>query len=106
MKWLVAVLLLGSAGSAAAQDTIAVQDTNAACCSIRQIDAGTKLVTARDTSSGKLVQFKVKDTQLLNTLRVNQWIRVNYRTRKVSVDGMAECCSLETRADRDESKRR
>jgi hypothetical protein len=65
-----------------------------ACCEIISVDARTGLVTAKETATGKSFQFKVADAKMLKTLKVGQGIFANFKTQKVSVDGVKPCCPI------------
>jgi len=65
-----------------------------ACCPITAVDARTGLVTAKETATGKSFQFKVADEKMLKTLKVGQGIYANFKTQKVSVDGVKPCCPI------------
>ena len=65
-----------------------------ACCPITAVDVRTGLVTAKETATGKSFQFKVTDEKMLKTLKVGQGIYANFKTQKVSVDGVKSCCPI------------
>ena len=63
------------------------------CCSVTGISAD-GLVTARDTGSNRVFQFRVNDKALLSSLHVGQAIHADFATQKVSVDGISPCCGI------------
>lgn len=66
----------------------------AACCDITTIDKAKNLVSARERGSGRIVEFKVADSAVLQRLKVGQDVYANFRTKQVSVDGKALCCTI------------
>lgn len=66
----------------------------AACCDITTIDKAKNLVSARERGSGRIVTFKVADSAVLQKLKVGQDVYANFRTKQVSVDGKALCCTI------------
>ena len=68
------------------------------CCGIVSIapatDASGALVTARNTTSGAVFEFRVTDAALLQTLKVGQAIAANMATRQVTIYGLEPCCSI------------
>ena len=79
-----------SGPAAAAMSTAAPPE--APCCNITGI-AG-DLVTARETGSNRVFQFRVTDKALLSSLHVGQAIHADFATQKVSVDGSSPCCAI------------
>lgn len=63
------------------------------CCVITAIDAGSRLVTARDQTTGSIWQFTTRPA-LLPRLKVGQKVWVDPTTRVVSVEGAPNCCRL------------
>src|SRR2546427_250626 len=64
------------------------------CCFITAINQQTGIVTARVNATGQTFQFKVTNQALLKSLKVGQGVYANFQTQKVSVDGVAPCCSI------------
>ncbi len=65
------------------------------CCSIVSIDTS-GLVTARETATGRTLEFQVADRRLLATLKTGQPVYADFTTMQVSVepDGAEVCCSI------------
>lgn len=64
------------------------------CCNITAMDANTGVVTATESATGKIFQFKVTDSALRNSLKVGQGVYANFGASKVSVDGVTPCCGI------------
>ena len=64
------------------------------CCPITSIDEAAGVVTAKVNSTGQTFQFKVADVALLHSLKVGQGVFANFKTQKVSVDGVQPCCDV------------
>ena len=70
------------------------------CCGITAINTKTGVVTAKVLATGKTFQFKVDQlgpidgAKLLNSLKVGQQIYADFKTHKVSVNGLAPCCNI------------
>lgn len=66
------------------------------CCSIAAIDANARMVTARETKSGRTFQFKLADARTLGQLKVGQAVHADFKTMTVSVtpDGASPCCAI------------
>ncbi len=64
------------------------------CCPIKSINAGTGIVTAVETATGRSFQFSVKDRALLKSLRVGQAVSADFNTSRVTISGIAPCCSI------------
>jgi hypothetical protein len=66
------------------------------CCSITAIEAKTRMVTAKETATGRTFQFQVADAKALKGLTVGQRIHADFTTMKVSLnpDGGAPCCTV------------
>ena len=64
------------------------------CCAITSIDATSGVVTAKVNSTGKSFQFKVSDAALLNSLKAGQGVFANFKTQRVSVNGLQPCCQI------------
>ena len=65
------------------------------CCSIVSIGtSGT--VTARETVTGRTLEFRVADRRLLSTLKVGQAVHADFTAMRVSVqpDGLEPCCGI------------
>ncbi len=62
------------------------------CCNIVSIGAN-GFVTARETATGRTLQFKAAPS-VLNTLKVGQAVFANFGTRQVSVNGIGPCCGI------------
>lgn len=82
--YLAAIFLVLSCGAAMAATP---------CCAISAIDARTGTVTAVDSVSHRTLQFKAS-ASLLRSLKVGQKVHVDYRTKKVSLNGIAPCCNV------------
>jgi len=64
------------------------------CCEITKIDLATGVATAKVIATGQSFQFKVSDVALLHSLKVGQGVFANFKTQKVSVDGVQPCCTI------------
>lgn len=66
------------------------------CCSITALDARTQMVTARETRTGRTLQFKVADTRTFSVLKVGQVVHADFTTMRVSLnpDGAEPCCGI------------
>jgi hypothetical protein len=83
---LIGALLLGSAAVSRAAEP---------CCSI--VSIGTSgVVTARDTATGRTLEFQVANRRLLSTLTVGQPVHADFTAMRVSVqpDGAEPCCAI------------
>lgn len=69
-------------------------DSLAACCDITTIDKAKGVVSARERGSGRIVEFKVADSAVLQKLKVGQAVHANFNTKRVSVDGNTMCCPI------------
>ena len=54
---------------------------------IAQIDSATGIVTARETSTGRTIQFRLADSAALKTVAPGQGVYVNYKAGQISLDG-------------------
>ncbi|HEV2340859.1 MAG TPA: hypothetical protein VGS15_03555 [Candidatus Acidoferrales bacterium] len=54
---------------------------------IAQIDSATGIVTARETSTGRTIQFRLADSSALKTVAPGQGVYVNYKAGQISLDG-------------------
>src|SRR4051812_19504449 len=65
------------------------------CCGIVSV-AGSGVVTARETATGRTFEFQVADRRLLSTLKPGQPVHADFTTMRVSVqpDGSEPCCSI------------
>ena len=81
--WMAAALLFAAMSLDAAEP----------CCSITGIDQRAGVVTARETATGRVFQFRPQNAALLNQLKVGQEIYANFARAQVSVDGAAPCCT-------------
>jgi hypothetical protein len=68
-------------------------DAATPCCGITGISAD-GLVTAQETDSKRVFQFRVDDKALLSSLHVGQAINADFGAQKVSVNGVTPCCSI------------
>lgn len=58
------------------------------------INAKTGMVTGFDPTNGLKFEFKVKSAKLLKTLKIGQAVKLNARTKSVSVKGLPKnCCT-------------
>ena len=64
------------------------------CCVITAIDAANAVVSARDTATGNVFEFKPRAAALLGSMRVGQRIQANFARNQVSVDGRSVCCTI------------
>jgi hypothetical protein len=64
------------------------------CCSITGVDHRAGMVTAQNTATGQSFQFKVNNSAVLKTLKVDQGVYADFGTKEVSVDGVEPCCSM------------
>lgn len=62
-------------------------------CTITDVNARTGVVTALDEAANRTLQFKAPPS-LLRSLKVGQTVHADYRTRKVSVDGVAATLAI------------
>jgi hypothetical protein len=62
-------------------------------CSITAINPRTGVITAVDTVANRTLQFKVP-RPMLRSLEVGQPVHADYRTRKISVEGIATTLSI------------
>ena len=93
---LMLVLLLGLLASMGPTSTASAQETSgdaSPCCSITAIDVRSGMVTAADASGKRTFRFKVTAAQLRG-LKVGQKVWADFDTQKVSVDGVAPCCTM------------
>lgn len=65
-----------------------------ACCTITAIDTRGGVVSARETASGRVFEFKARNAALLGSLRVGQAVQANFATNQVSLDGRTVCCTV------------
>lgn len=67
----------------------------APCCGIVSV-AGSGVVTARETATGRTFEFQVADRRLLSTLKPGQPVHADFTTMRVSVqpDGAEPCCGI------------
>jgi hypothetical protein len=83
--------------SIGALSLVSVTESRAAepCCNIVAIGAS-GAVTARETATGRTLEFRVADRRLLSTLKVGQSVHADFTTMRVSVepDGSEPCCSI------------
>src|SRR5437870_6605766 len=82
--WMAAALLFAAMSLDAAEP----------CCSITGIDQRAGVVTARETATGRVFQFRPQNAALLNQLKVGQEIYANFARAQVSVDGASPCCTI------------
>src|SRR5262245_15225184 len=69
-------------------------DAGVPCCNITGYTPVDGIVTAKETATGRIFQFKVTDPALLKTLKVGQKVWADFGTKKVSVDGAVPCCNI------------
>ena len=55
------------------------------CCAITAIDARAGVVSAKETATGRIFQFKLSDAKLLGSLKVGQVVEADFKTGKVTV---------------------
>ncbi len=84
----------GAGNTAAARNLGNAVNPGQPCCSITSIDEAAGLVTAKVSSTGAAFQFTVKDSALLQSLKVGQSVYANFKTHQVSVDGIQPCCGV------------
>src|SRR6266540_5443663 len=82
--WMAAALLFAAMSLDAAEP----------CCSITSIDQRAGVVTARETATGRVFQFRPQNAALLTQLKVGQQVYANFARAQVSVDGAAPCCTI------------
>lgn len=68
-----------------------------ACCVITAINAAAGTVTARETATGRVFEFRPRLAAVLGALRVGQTVQANFARNQVSLDGRSVCCTI-TRA--------
>lgn len=78
----------------AAPAPVAAAGMPAACCDITAIDKAKSLVSARERASGRIVEFKVGNSAVLQKLQVGQAVHANFDAKQVSVDGKTMCCAI------------
>jgi len=66
----------------------------APCCYVTAIDGHTGLVTAKDNTSGRPLQFKPTDSAQIRALHVGSPVYADFGTRRVSLDGQHACCNM------------
>lgn len=81
-------------GPALAQRAGARPASATPCCGIYSIDRATGVVTARETATGHVFRFTVKDRTLLSQLRTGQQVWADYASGMVSVEPGEPCCSI------------
>ena len=83
--------LIGTALLASALESRAAEP----CCSIVDI-ATSGIVTARETATGRTLQFRVADRRVLTTLKVGRPVHADFTAMRVSVepDGSEPCCNI------------
>lgn len=96
MRRLVGTLLAiaGWAVPAVAQRGGARPASATPCCAIASIDRSTGVVTARETATGHVFRFTVKDRTLLSQLRTGQQVWADYASGTVSVEPGDPCCAI------------
>jgi hypothetical protein len=67
----------------------------APCCGIVSV-AGSGIVTARETATGRTFEFQVADRRMLATLKPGQPVHADFTKMRVSVepDGLDPCCNI------------
>ncbi len=71
-----------------------VTASSSACCAITTIDLRTGHVRAQAKEPERDFEFIVADRAVLARLKVGQPIFANFKTNRVSVDGLDACCSI------------
>ena len=66
----------------------------APCCGIIGVNTSTGVVSAKENATGRIFQFKVNDTKLLNSLKTGQGVYANFAANQVSLDGSTNCCAI------------
>jgi hypothetical protein len=66
------------------------------CCDVTAINKATGIVTARQRSGGKPLEFKVVDASLLSSIRAGQDVFADMAGKRVSLDRKTFCCSIVT----------
>ena len=74
--------------------SLATPLTAAEPVSITAIDAKSGMVSAREIATKRTFQFQVNDAALLKSLKVGQVVQADFKTQKVSVDGIQPCCNI------------
>ena len=64
------------------------------CCAITSIDAATGIATAKETATGRVFRFEVKNKALLAGLRVGQKVFADFGSSKVRIHGLEPCCAI------------
>jgi hypothetical protein len=77
---------------------LAMNEASAAepCCSVTAVDARSGVVTARQTATGRTIQFKLDDVSLAGSIKAGQIVEADFTTAKVTVrpaEG-APCCAI------------
>jgi len=66
------------------------------CCNVTAIDARSSVVSARETVTGRTIQFKLDDPTLVGTIKVGQVVEADFKTLKVTVrpSSASPCCAI------------
>lgn len=67
-----------------------------ACCDVTAINKATGIVSARQRSGGKPLEFRVVDASLLTAIRVGQDVFADISGKRVSLDRKTFCCAIVT----------
>jgi hypothetical protein len=68
--------------------------SNSACCSIISTNVSTRLVEAKQGTSGPGFEFSVPKSIPIQNLHVGESVWANFNARKVSLDGKTACCDI------------
>jgi Cu/Ag efflux protein CusF len=60
----------------------------ATCCNITAINTSTGVVTATESATARIFEFKLNDATLLNSLQVGRGVYANFAAGQVSLDGI------------------
>jgi Cu/Ag efflux protein CusF len=64
------------------------------CCGITAIDQATGVATAKETATGRVFRFEVRDAALLKSLKIGQKIFADFGSSKVRIHGSEPCCNI------------
>ena len=82
------VLVLGMALLIGASTAVSIPpEVSAAtpCCSITSIDTKTGIVTAKDTTTGETIEFRLGDAAQVKNIKIGDQVSADSRTREVTV---------------------
>ena len=99
----IVIMLLGAPPPAASQSrdsvvsrVVPVGDSIPACCTIVRIDAGRRLITARELATGFTFRFQRKDRRAIGNVKLGQpvWADFTGKTVALNAGPDAPCCVI------------